>query len=448
MYQLIIHHDTGLKRESDQLHKDERSPGHVYLEVTNGEDNLIYGILSGIDFNLMRPINTYNTYGEYHVHGSERLELAREYEIQNPNDKILHSKSIEITEEQYFEGIILLNEYEPYIGKQVPSQTYGFVFNNCAHFVNHVYKGMGLEGDYVRNYTTSELGIINTALTNKYDRLDLHAGDKSFIAGGLTREEVANKYNLPVDMLSEIERPQDSLQSMLYTQTLQQFGAHAASKVEDKYFIIAANPKLLSQNPSDQNTSHQEEHSQNQFNYPMPEANQRINELLNNPEKLAQHQQMSMQMAMDAIKQSNQYMPSFYQQMQEQQNMYQNQYASFLPGMNNPVHQEGFARAQSFLSNMGMHPPTYQGFAAGNTKTTNNPSSQQSYQEESKKSEEDLKPKVETKSKKEKEQNNNTLAGSNLINDFASLEIIDRQEELGSQCLGKLDDENDSNLSS
>ena len=82
--------------------------------------------------------------------------------------------------------------------------------------------------------------------------------------------------------------------------------------IERSSFTIAPNPKLLSQNPSDQNISHQEEHSQNQFNYPMPEANQRINELLNNPEKLAQHQQMSMQMAMDAMKQTNPFMQGFY----------------------------------------------------------------------------------------------------------------------------------------
>ena len=44
MYQLIIHHDTGVKKEGLKLVKDSNLPGHVYLELKENDDSTVYGI--------------------------------------------------------------------------------------------------------------------------------------------------------------------------------------------------------------------------------------------------------------------------------------------------------------------------------------------------------------------------------------------------------------------
>jgi hypothetical protein len=206
MYELIIHHDTGIKREGEKLIKDPDSYGHVYLELKANNDSVVYGVLSGVELDLKNLKKTFNTYHKYIIHGNERLALAKEYENENPDDKILHSKVIEITEIQYLEAMVLVDEYEQYIGKEIPSQTYGLIFNNCAHFVNHIYRSMGLEGDYTRNYKTSELQQINTELTNKYKTLfGLYPGDKPLTVFGSSIEEVAKKYNVPKSLVSQKE---------------------------------------------------------------------------------------------------------------------------------------------------------------------------------------------------------------------------------------------------
>jgi hypothetical protein len=198
MHQLIIHHDIGIVNKDGKLEKEPSGLGHVYLELLNNEESLVCGIVSGYGVSD-------GSYSQYRPHGEERLALAREYENQNPDDKILYSKVIEITEIQYLEAMVLLDEYEQYIGKRMPSQTYNLFFNNCAHFVNHIYRSIGLEGDYTRNYKTAELEIINTKLTNGYKALGFYPGDKPLTVFGSSIEEVAKKYNVPKSLVSQKE---------------------------------------------------------------------------------------------------------------------------------------------------------------------------------------------------------------------------------------------------
>lgn len=206
MYQLIIYHDVGIIDKEGNLEIDNKSPGHVYLELKGNDNSRVYGVLSGVDLDLNDLKKTFNAYQKYIIHGKERLELAREYERQNPNDKVLHSKTIEITEEQYLKGVILLDEYKQYLGQEIPSEIYGLFGNNCTHFVNHVYRSIGLEGDYTRNYRESELNKINTKLTNTYKAVfGLHPGDKPLTVVGFSKEEVATKYNVDIAKVTRKE---------------------------------------------------------------------------------------------------------------------------------------------------------------------------------------------------------------------------------------------------
>lgn len=46
MYQLIIHHDIGIINEGGALKKDDKSPGHVYLEL---KENTTAVLLDGYE---------------------------------------------------------------------------------------------------------------------------------------------------------------------------------------------------------------------------------------------------------------------------------------------------------------------------------------------------------------------------------------------------------------
>ena len=185
MHQLIIHHDIGIVNKDGKLEKEPSGLGHVYLELLNNEESVVCGIVSGFGVSD-------GSYSEYRPHGKERLDFARKYEVQHPEDKILHSKTINITEIQYLEAMVLLDDYEQYIGKNMPSEIYGLFSNNCAHFVNHIYR-------------TPELQSINSLLSKGYKVLGLYPGDKSFTVFGSSIEEVAKKYNVPKSLVSQKE---------------------------------------------------------------------------------------------------------------------------------------------------------------------------------------------------------------------------------------------------
>jgi hypothetical protein len=208
MYQLIIHHDIGLSKQNQQFITDGWNLGHVYLELKGNDDSAVYGIESGWNESKIK-------YFEYRPHDKERLDRAREYESQHPNEKILHSKTINIKEIQYLEAMVLLDDYEQYIGKKMPSEIYSLFGNNCAHFVNHIYRSMGLEGDYTRSYRASELNEINTVLTNTYKAvLGFYPGDKALTVFGLSIEEVAKKYNVDVSKVTKKELTQQGVPDM------------------------------------------------------------------------------------------------------------------------------------------------------------------------------------------------------------------------------------------
>ena len=235
MHQLIIHHDIGIINKDGKLEKEPSGLGHVYLELLNNEESVVCGIVSGFGVSD-------SSYSEYRPHGEERLDLARKYEVQHPADKILHSKTINITEIQYLEAMVLLDDYEQYIGKKMPSEIYGLFSNNCAHFVNHIYRSMGLEGDYTRNYRTSELHSINSVLSKGYKVLGLYPGDKSFTVFGSSIEEVAKKYNVDESLVSHKEAIQGipDADFVIEQQAANQFT-----------FVIAPNPLLVASEAHD-----------------------------------------------------------------------------------------------------------------------------------------------------------------------------------------------------
>lgn len=323
MYELIIHHDTGIKREGYKLIKDPDSYGHVYLELKENDDSMVYGIVSGVKLDIQNPKKTFDSYQEYIPHGKERLTLAREYESQNPNDKVLHSKTIEITEIQYLEDAVLLDDYEQYLGKKMPSEVYGLFGNNCAHFVNHVYKSMGLEGDYTRNYKTSELDQINTKLTNNYKAFfGLYPGDKSFTVFGSSIEEVAKKYNVDVSKVKKKE----------LSQGIPDMEAALLQEASDLMsYEVLPNEQLLDHlhDSAEEEKPNLPEDKGIKINNPNQVINKQLEDLLSNPTKLQQYQRESINDAFESLKIGEQIIPG----MAEYSVKSANEHYEFLQGL-------------------------------------------------------------------------------------------------------------------
>ena len=324
MYQLIIHHDVGVVNKEGHLEIDKDSPGHVYLELKGDDDSVVCGVLSGVDLDLSDLKEAYNSYQKYIIHGQERLKLAREYESQHPNEKILHSKIINIKEIQYLEAMVLLDEYEKYIGKKMPSEIYSLSGNNCSHFVNHIYKSMGLEGDYTRSYRTSELNEINTKLTNAYKAVwGFYPGDKVLTVFGSSIEEVAKKYNVDISKVRKKE-PTKGIPDMEV--------AMMQEACDQISFEIAPNLELSDHSNSDykkEKANIQEDTKEVIINNPNKVINDKLEQLLSNPDQLKQYQQQSINDAFEGLKIGEKIIPG----MTEHSVKSANEHYEFLQGL-------------------------------------------------------------------------------------------------------------------
>ena len=323
MYQLIIHHDVGVVNKEGHLEIDKDSPGHVYLELKGDDDSVVCGVLSGVDLDLSDLKEAYNSYQKYIIHGQERLKLAREYESQHPNEKILHSKIINIKEIQYLEAMVLLDDYEQYKGKKMPSEIYGLFGNNCAHFVNHIYRSMGLEGDYTRNYKTTELQLVDTKLTNGYKVIGFYPGDKAFTVFGSSIEEVAKKYNVDIFKVRKKE-PTKGIPDMEV--------AMMQEACDQISFEIAPNLELSDHSNSDykkEKANIQEDTKEVIINNPNKVINDKLEQLLSNPDQLKQYQQQSINDAFEGLKIGEKIIPG----MTEHSVKSANEHYEFLQGL-------------------------------------------------------------------------------------------------------------------
>lgn len=301
MYQLIIHHDVGVVNKGGNLEKEPTGLGHVYLELLGHEESVVYGIISG--YGVLG-----GSYAEYRPHGRERLDLARKYEARHPGDKILHSKIINIKEIQYLEAMVLLDEYEQYIGKKMPSEIYGLLGNNCAHFVNHIYRSMGLEGYYTRHYRASELQSINTILTKGYKALNFYPGDKPFTVFGSSIEEVAKKYNVDVSKVikKEITKGIPDMETAMIQEALDHIS-----------FEIAPNLELLGNEGDIFEQVKPESELKDQtviFNYPNKVINHLAGKLLSDQNYAEQYRENSINDALSGLKLTESIIPGITKQ--------------------------------------------------------------------------------------------------------------------------------------
>jgi len=258
MYKLKIHHDLDIQKSTqdgtmDKLYKPVMSdygfPGHSYIElVEEGKTAKIIG------FNL-------ETEGMITQYKDEtvRLDRAKKYQEQHPNEKVLHTKEIILTKEQYTRAQEELKKYESFVitnpeAKNIPGSEkvggkYNLLNNNCVHFSNKIYQATGLLGSYTHQYTSCDIQTIAGAVMSVVGRTLMkdafHPGDKPIevIEGNITIEEVAKKYNVPTYMVSKkaLTTGIHEIHGMLEDN----------HRIEKMTFIIAANPALAKEDSAD-----------------------------------------------------------------------------------------------------------------------------------------------------------------------------------------------------
>jgi hypothetical protein len=186
---LKIHHDFTLKKDLSDLYS---SIGHFYVELTDALLNTskLLGKNPAEEV-LITALNS----GEIREE-NERLDSSKKY-MENKKDITLTTKVIPLTGEQYSRALIFASSKEGGI--------YAAGVDDCIRFTQEVYSVAGLPRHFTDVYTAKELLSFGSA-ASKAALLRYGSGDSLLSVQGASLEEVANKYNVPVDRVLEGQR--------------------------------------------------------------------------------------------------------------------------------------------------------------------------------------------------------------------------------------------------
>ncbi|PCI01067.1 MAG: hypothetical protein COB76_02195 [Alphaproteobacteria bacterium] len=306
-HQFIIHHDLYRQEEGKKLIKPLLSqigfPGHAYVEIQREKSELseIYGFFpKGCKVN------------------NARLDRAKEYQEQHPEERILFSKAFLINEDatDRIKAYTLKCTPEPIeILEDDPETAYNLFFNNCTDFVNRLFKLTGFAGLYSWHLTTEEstqiLGAIREHVIGK-----MKPGDMPQMVKGTSIEEVAARYNIDPDLISEKKSHYMPLD--MDAASMQELATYFV-----RYFV-ATNP-LLTPVSVDKTGAQQEvqeaiESAKSEFVEQEKETsfgqfgvnqfmNQMLAELQSDPAKLAAYRQQSMSLTMQVLSEADAIIP-------------------------------------------------------------------------------------------------------------------------------------------
>ena len=322
-HQFIVHHDLYISDDGTKPFRSQIGfPGHAYVELTD-----------------LKKTSTNNTIGiwgffpEGCSRDSERLQLAKTYQNQHPNDKILFSKAFLIDKaatdriEAYASKCIFKPAELP-VGD--PEASYNFFINNCVDFVNRLFKLTGLPGLYSWHLTSEEIeqipGIIRPHVIVK-----MGPGDNPQIVKGSSIEDVAAKYNIDPSLVTkkgltqnipimEVSMLQEAADILSYVIAPNPLLAFADADREAKYPAI-----------EEITESAKAELEKNKEGATVSlDGNAAINELLSDPTKLAAYQQQSMSLAMQGIEEADQLIPGLGSRLLSAASTSQDQYGDLL----------------------------------------------------------------------------------------------------------------------
>lgn len=232
MYKLRIYHDVKVIEDSDTgelvLKRNAIesalgiSVGHSIVELDD--------VITSPKIRGLYPNNEY-------LDESARINDARNYQVNHPNEKAFHLKEIHLTKEQYENALNEMNKYEKYVNDVIPKEILGGMWrilgNNCSDFTNTIYRAIGLPSNFTYQYTTQELAKIPGVLELYINRFG--SGDKEHIVIGDSIENIAARYNIDESLVSEAKT--DNMPLDQDAQSMKELGA--------KYFVIAPNSNLL-----------------------------------------------------------------------------------------------------------------------------------------------------------------------------------------------------------
>ncbi len=175
---------------SQRSHEVNDSIGHFYIQLTDTilGSSIIKGKnpLEGV---FCKPLNI----GEIKEE-SKRFTGSESYMKSHKDDIILTTKVISLTSEQYARALMFVSSKEGGI--------YAAGVDDCIRFTQEVYSVAGLPRNFTDVYTAKELLSFGSA-ASKAALFRYGSGDSHLSVQGSSLEEVASKYNVPVDRVIE-----------------------------------------------------------------------------------------------------------------------------------------------------------------------------------------------------------------------------------------------------
>ena len=199
MYKIRIYHRNAVKEDlkTEKLVLDRNplesalgtSVGHSIVALYDGTTEIARGLY---------PNNKYED-------ETKTIKDAKKYQEEHPDEKVFHVIEIDLTKEQYKGAFNKMEEFEPYVGEEIPKEVLGSMYrllgNNCADLSNTVYRGTGLPGNFTYQMTTQQLDKAPGAVAWYVKTFGV--GDKPHkVPSDLSLEEFAAEWRIPVSSLS------------------------------------------------------------------------------------------------------------------------------------------------------------------------------------------------------------------------------------------------------
>ena len=337
-HQFIVHHDLKINEDGTKpLSSQMRFPGHAYVELKN--------------LNKEPSNNTMGIWGFYREGcraDIERLNNAQKYQAQHPDEQIVFSKAFLIDQDatdriEIYASRCLLGLNSVEIAEDNPEAAYNFFINNCTDFVNRLFKLTGLPGLYSWYLTSEEVsqipGIIRPHVISK-----MAPGDKAQIVEGRSIEEIAERYNIDTQLISEKES--NSMPLDMDVNLIKGFSMYSV-----KYFLIAPNPLLVFANSGAEMTyqdakvlienAKAELDAEKESHAGSLGGNAAIKNIFSNPAMLAAYQQQSMSFAMQGLSELDSTIPDLSDNILKAAMQSQAEYGDVLASMINPTKPKG-----------------------------------------------------------------------------------------------------------
>jgi hypothetical protein len=240
------------------IYSESGITGHVYRAAVKTVD--------GVEVDNLEPIGINKRKNDAGVtftiieESTARLERAKDYQKNHPDEKVIHEQRVQISEEGFYAvkaNHDILRQYfttpamdtadiKPVPLELIGGKELGVFQDNCGHWVNSENKRALLEGSYLYNYTEKDIsnapGWIHKGIGFFKNKQQFVSGDKERTElSNLSLEEFAKANNLPVDRIRKKELVK-----------LPEIGGLMLQTEEKNAYVIAPNPALVASAASEE----------------------------------------------------------------------------------------------------------------------------------------------------------------------------------------------------